>query len=75
MIEQKEKDDISLLIKDLSERNYRKKKISANIRFGTGPNRDIFDEKVRLDSIFSEKRPKSMIKKAWGKVQGLWSSK
>lgn len=75
MIEQKEKEEISFLIKDLSEKHQKKKKSSKNMKFSNGTNRDIFNEKIRLDYIFTEKRPKSMIKKAWGRVQGFWNGK
>ncbi|KAI5190658.1 hypothetical protein NEMIN01_1123 [Nematocida minor] len=71
----KEKEEISMLIKDLNERHRKNKAISANLQFTALNNKDVFDEQVRLDHIFTEKRSKSMLKKAWGKVQGLWNGK
>lgn len=76
MIEQKEKDDVSMLIKELTERNYKKKKGAGNIQFSSTSNRDVFHERVRLDAMFTGRRKKEWkIKKAWRKVQRLWNNK
>ncbi|KAH9386773.1 uncharacterized protein NEMAJ01_1669 [Nematocida major] len=71
----KEKELITLLIKDLNERRRKNKELTINLSLGCNQGRDIFDEQVKLDHIFSKKRPKSVLKKAWKKVQGLWNGK
>ncbi|EHY66742.1 hypothetical protein NEAUS04_0816 [Nematocida ausubeli] len=69
----KESEGIGNLIKELSERRRKRKEISANLKLVK--RRDVFDEEVKLDSIFTEKRSKSILKKAWTRVQGLWTHK
>ncbi|KAI5160871.1 hypothetical protein NEAUS03_1364 [Nematocida ausubeli] len=69
----KESEGIGNLIKELSERRRKRKEISANLKLVK--RRDVFDEEVKLDSIFAEKRSKSILKKAWTRVQGLWTHK
>ncbi|EIJ89434.1 hypothetical protein NEPAR06_2154 [Nematocida parisii] len=69
----KDKQDISTLIKELSERKRKRKEISANLQ-GPAKSKDIFDEKIKLDHVFGERPSKGIFQKAWSRMQGIWKS-